>query len=562
MTERLDIASRVVPTAQQLAWQESGLTAFLHFGMNTFTNREWGDGKESETLFNPTALDADQWVSTLKKAGFKLVILTAKHHDGFCLWPTATTAHSVASSPWLNGKGDVVKMLREACDRHGMKLGIYLSPWDRNAPVYGDSEKYNDMFVAQLRELLGNYGKVDEVWFDGACGEGPNGKKQVYDWPRFRAVMEELQPEAVLAITGDDVRWVGNEDGTGRETEWSVTPLVPPLIAGAAESNKRLGITDMSRDLGSRDLLAKAESLHWWPSEVDVSIRPGWFYHPDEQPKTLRELADIYLKSVGRNSTLLLNIPPDRRGKIAEADSVRLMQLNEWITANFSKPLGVSKAGKGVMFKKPTVVNCVALGEDITRGQRVEEFVVEGLVGKKWRELTRGTTVGHRRIVTFPDTKVSAVTVRIVSSRAEANLKPMEVFRITMPAKDAPASQGVPEGYRAIGDVKLSLLGNDIQASLPSMESIAGFVYTPHADRRDGTIYRYKCEVSPDWGKWYEPEGVTGEFGNIMHHATARTVMFDKPIDARYLVLRLKEDVKGRSDVPASWEGLTIFTKK
>ena len=178
---------------------------------------------EDPALFNPSELDAEQWVKTLKDAGFKLVILTAKHHDGFCLWPTQTTDHSVASSPWKDGKGDVVRELRDACDKYGMKLGIYLSPWDRNSPKYGDSEAYNDQFVAQLTELLTNYGKIDEVWFDGACGEGPNGKKQVYDWPRFRKVMEELQPEAVLAITGDDVRWVGNEGGVGRETEWSVT---------------------------------------------------------------------------------------------------------------------------------------------------------------------------------------------------------------------------------------------------------------------------------------------------------------------------------------------------
>ncbi len=313
---KVEMAARLVPNEQQRAWQQRELTAFLHFGMNTFTDREWGDGKESPELFNPDSLDTDQWVSALKDAGFKMVILTAKHHDGFCLWPTATTDHSVASSPWRGGKGDVVADLRKSCDKYGMKLGIYLSPWDRNASCYGDSPRYNDMFVAQLTELLTNYGKIDEVWFDGACGEGPNGKKQEYDWLRFRETMRRLQPEAVLAITGDDVRWVGNEGGRGRETEWSVTPLVPSIYSYSDSINKSLGIDAMSPGIGSRELVAKADRLYWWPSEVDVSIRPGWFYHSHEKPHSLSRLADIYLQSVGRNSVLLLNIPPDRSGRI------------------------------------------------------------------------------------------------------------------------------------------------------------------------------------------------------------------------------------------------------
>ena len=209
--QKVDIAARLVPTPQQLAWQQQELTAFLHFGINTFTDREWGDGTEDPNLFNPTELDADQWVRVLKECGFKMVILTAKHHDGFCLWPTKTTKHSVASSAWKNGKGDVVRELRDACDKYDMKFGVYLSPWDRNASCYGDSPAYNKFFVEQLTELLTNYGKVHEVWFDGANGEGPNGKKQEYDWDTFYQTIRKLQPEAVMAIMGDDVRWVGND---------------------------------------------------------------------------------------------------------------------------------------------------------------------------------------------------------------------------------------------------------------------------------------------------------------------------------------------------------------
>lgn len=211
LEQKIDMAARLVPTPQQAAWQQMELTAFLHFGINTFTGREWGDGQEDSAIFNPTELDAEQWVRTLKDAGFKMVLLTAKHHDGFCLWPTATTKHSVASSPWKNGQGDVVKELRNACDKYDMKFGVYLSPWDRNAECYGDSPKYNEFFIRQLTELLTNYGEVHEVWFDGANGEGPNGKKQIYDWDAFYKTIQQLQPKAVMAIMGDDVRWVGNE---------------------------------------------------------------------------------------------------------------------------------------------------------------------------------------------------------------------------------------------------------------------------------------------------------------------------------------------------------------
>lgn len=234
--QKIDMASRLVPTPQQLAWQQMEFTCFLHFGINTFTGREWGDGKEDPAIFNPTELDCEQWVRALKEGGFKMAIITAKHHDGFCLWPTRTTKHSVASSPWKNGKGDVVQELRKACDKYGLKFGVYLSPWDRNAECYGQGEAYNKFFIEQLTELLTNYGEVHEVWFDGANGEGPNGKKQEYDWDAILKTIRRLQPKAVTAIMGDDVRWVGNEGGLGRTTEWSATALMPNSYPGLMKS--------------------------------------------------------------------------------------------------------------------------------------------------------------------------------------------------------------------------------------------------------------------------------------------------------------------------------------
>ena len=286
------------PTPQQLAWQRHELIAFAHFGINTFTDREWGDGKEDPGLFNPTDFDARQWAAALHAAGVKLLILTAKHHDGFCLWPSRFTEHSVKNSPWRNGQGDVVREVVDALREREIRVGLYLSPWDRNQPWYGDSPKYNEYFRNQLGELLGNYGVIDEVWFDGACGEGPNGKKQEYDWTSYYALVRERQPAALIAICGPDIRWVGNESGVARENESSV----------------------VQRD----------GHLAWHPAECDVSIRPGWFYHPaeDAKVKSLPTLVDIYFKSVGRNSVLLLNIPPDRRGRIADADVVRLQELD------------------------------------------------------------------------------------------------------------------------------------------------------------------------------------------------------------------------------------------
>lgn len=537
--QKIDIASRVVPTEQQLAWQQLGLTAFLHFGINTFTDREWGDGKEDPALFNPTELDAEQWVKTLKDAGFNLVILTAKHHDGFCLWPTKTTDHSVASSPWKDGKGDVVKELRDACDKYGMKMGIYLSPWDRNSPKYGDSDAYNDQFVAQLTELLTNYGKIDEVWFDGACGEGPNGKKQEYDWVRFRKVMEELQPEAVLAITGDDVRWVGNEGGVGRETEWSVTPLMPSIFPESTAHNESLGINTMDKRLGSRELVEKADRLYWWPSEVDVSIRPGWFYHDSQQPKSLNQLANIYLQSVGRNSVLLLNIPPDRRGLIADADVARLKELREWVDANFANNLAATPTGLTVALAPQSRINAVLLQEDITKGQRVEEFAVETYTDGKWTTVAEGTTIGYKRILKFDETVADSLRIAVRSSRNEPNISAIEAYHIVLPTDIA-----AQETEFNVLSPATTASGSELIVKADTPLKVAGFIYTPA--KGEEPIFKYKAQVSTDGKKWSDIK-TTGEFSNIVNNPIPQRVVFDKPVKASQLrIVNTEGNASGR----------------
>jgi len=442
-------AARVTPSPRQLAWQELEFTCFVHFSINTFTDREWGTGRESPARFNPTDFDADQWARVCKDAGMKLLILTCKHHDGFCLWPSRYTEHSVKRSPFRNGKGDVVREVADACRRHGIKFGVYLSPWDRHEPTYG-TEAYDAFYKNQLRELLTNYGEIIEVWWDGACGEGPNGRRQVYDWPGYIEVVRKLQPNAVIFGQGPDVRWVGNENGLARESEWSVLPW---------------GVGDRTqRDLGHRHDLVGAERLMWYPAECDVSIRPGWFYHAsqDDKVKSLPRLLEIHYRSVGRNSVLLLNIPPDRRGRFPENDVARLMELRAVLDETFRDNLAAGAEvmadstrqgfdpaavtdGKGdtywiaserakrasllVDLGRSVTFDRALVQEMITTGQRVEAFRLEAFANGRWREVARATTIGYKRLLRFPAVTASRVRLTILESRDSPTIRELGLFK-------------------------------------------------------------------------------------------------------------------------------------
>ncbi|EXZ82354.1 alpha-L-fucosidase [Bacteroides fragilis] len=544
LEQKVDMAARLVPTPQQLEWQQMELTAFLHFGINTFTGREWGDGKENPALFNPTDFDAEQWVRSLKEAGFKMAILTAKHHDGFCLWPTKTTGHSVAASPWKDGKGDVVRELRDACDKYGIKFGVYLSPWDRNASCYGDSPKYNEFFIEQLTELLTNYGEVHEVWFDGANGEGPNGKKQEYDWTAILSTIRRLQPRAVTAIMGDDVRWVGNERGLGRETEWSATVLTPGTYARCEEQNKALGVKATSKDLGGRDMLVNAKELFWYPSEVDVSIRPGWFYHQqeDNQVKSLKHLTDIYFKSVGYNSVLLLNIPPDQRGRISDADVNRLKEF-----ADYRKEIFADNRVKGGLkawtarpgdtrvyqLKPKSEINVVMLREDISKGQRMEAFTVEALTADGWKEIAKGTTVGYKRLIRIPAVEARQLRVKVDACRLAANISEVAAY-YARPLEESAAKENWNDLPRtAWKQVTAAPLVIDLGKAV----DMIGFVYAPaNAEAKPTMAFRYKFYISTNGRDWKEVP-TTGEFSNIMHNPVPQTVSFGNKVSARYIKL-------------------------
>lgn len=449
-----------VPSERQLAWHEMEYYMFVHFTVNTFTDREWGQGDEPETVFNPTTLDCRQWARIAKEAGMKGIILTAKHHDGFCLWPTKYTDHSVKKSKWKNGQGDVVRELSKACSENGLKFGIYLSPWDRNNAVYGKPE-YLEYYRNQLHELLTNYGDIFEVWFDGANGgDGYYGgaretrkidNRTYYDWPNTHAIVRELQPGAVMfSDAGPDIRWVGNESGMGSPTNWCLLKKDNMYPGG-----------DFAGILGE----GHEDGNYWVPAEVDVSIRPGWFYHAkqDSLVRTPENLMELYYASVGRNCNLLLNVPPDRRGLLNEKDVNALKGFKELREKEFAVELAKGKkaiatATRGKKFlasmtndSNPetywsvpdkvtsaaitidlgteTEINRVLIQEYIRLGQRVQKYSVQAFVNNEWKKVVEGTTIGHKVIRKFPLVKASKIRINIEKSKACPTISNIEVFR-------------------------------------------------------------------------------------------------------------------------------------
>jgi alpha-L-fucosidase len=422
-----------VPTKSQLEWQQCETNAFLHFTVNTFTGKEWGDGTEDPAIFNPTSFNADSVVAPLKKAGFKIVILTAKHHDGFCLWPSKFTAHSVASSTWKNGNGDVVKDIAAACKRYGLEFGFYLSPWDRHEPSYGTAA-YNDFYKNQLRELLTNYGDIAEVWFDGAKGE--NAKDMQYDFAGYWKLVRELQPNAIMfSDAGPDVRWVGNEKGNAGETCWSTIDTTG-MAPGKADENY----------LNTGD----ANGKYFIPAETDVSIRPGWFYHAEEDSKVKSgaALVDLYYKSAGRNSLLLLNIPPTKDGLLHPKDIESIYEFRSILNETFSNDLSKNKTGKKLSDRSlnsfitmknnvPFVIDLhekksfdrLLLQENIAQGQRNRKMRIEYLSAGEWKILADITTIGYKRLLRFDAVKTNKIRLTVLESKSAVLLSEVGIYK-------------------------------------------------------------------------------------------------------------------------------------
>lgn len=457
MIEFLKEAAKAVPSARQLAWFDMGVYAFIHFGVNTYTDREWGTGTEPESVFNPVKLDCRQWARTLKEAGIKGMILTAKHHDGFCLWPSKYTEHSVKNSPC---KRDVVGEAAAACREEGLRFGFYLSPWDRNSVYYGTPE-YNDYYCNQLMELLTEYGEIFCVWLDGACGEGPDGKKQEYDYGRYISLIRKHQPGAVIfSDRGPDIRWCGNEEGSSRVAEWATVPAeLCPLAEVQTGPGPRADEGDLGylyntdKFVGGLSNILYSKGLAFVPAEIDTSIRKGWFWHQEEEPRPLEKLFEIYLGSVGGNTCLNLNIPPDRDGLFDERDVKRLRELRALLDRELGHPLEakVEKKEGGyptqpeyvVTFAQPvSKVRYVELEEDIARGQRVEEFHIKtSFPGGNQYLVYQGTTIGNRRICALVNPfaeqdallddsgeKVGRIIVKVTAARDEVFIKNIRIF--------------------------------------------------------------------------------------------------------------------------------------
>ena len=450
-------AANVRPSQKQLDWFAMEYYAFIHFGPNTFTDKEWGDGSEDPSIFNPAELNCDQWVEAIKAAGMKGMVLTAKHHDGFCLWPSKYTEHSVKNSPF---KRDIVREASEACKRGGIKFGFYLSPWDRNSKYYGTPE-YNNYFCNQLTELLTEYGDIFYVWFDNACGEGPNGKKQVYDFPRYFDLIPKYQPNALIFNDfGPDIRWCGNEAGNARHAEWAVIPSelchyskIQTGPGPMADQGDLSWIYNTEKELGTMANILYSKGLTFTPAEINMSIRPGWFWHQEENPHSLERLFKTYLLSVGANSCFHLNLPPTKDGLIDERDMQRLKELKDLLDSEFKNeiPFKLIKDEAApstqpyyrLILKEPVKdIKYIVLQEDIAKGQRVESFrVTADFSSGNQYPIYQGTCIGNKKICQLQDPfagqnplqddtneTISEVQIKITAARDEVFLKSIKLY--------------------------------------------------------------------------------------------------------------------------------------
>ena len=536
-----------VPTEDQLWWQDLEMYAFIHYSMNTYTDQEWGFGNEDLQLFNPSDLDCRQWARVCKQAGMRGIIFTAKHHCGFCMWPSQYTEYSVKNTPWKQGKGDVVRELADACREEGLKFAVYLSPWDRNHPEYGRKE-YVTYFRNQLRELLTNYGDIFEVWFDGANGGdgwygGANERRTIdrttyYEWPETYRMIRLLQPHCLIWNDGSDrgdLRWVGTEAGNVGETNWSLL-------------NKDGEVTWNMLHYGLED------GDSWVPGETNTSIRPGWFYHETENAhvKSLSKLMDTYYKSVGRNSTLLLNFPIAPNGRIHPIDSLRGIAFNKMIHEVFKTDLAANakkhtKNNETIIdFGKPTAFNRFVAEEDIRYGQRVKKFSLEAEINGKWQPLKDAlveqgdglTTIGHRRIICFPTVNATRIRLTILDAKCQPVIKRTSVYLAPELTADIPDS-----GEKRSSNLHFFFRSpKQMMIDWDTEQTITAFRYLPPQNTKEGMVTHYSLWASTDWSNWTKV--ASGEFSNIVNNPIWQTIKFPS-VKARILRLDAESLAEG-----------------
>lgn len=576
-----------VPEPKQVEWQQMETYAFIHFGLNTFNDREWGYGDTDPKTFNPTNLDCEQWAQTLVKAGMKGVILTAKHHDGFCLWPFEGTDYSVKNSPWKNGQGNVVKELSEACKKYGLKFAVYLSPWDRHQANYGTPE-YLPYFYAQLHDLLTNYGPVFEVWFDGANGgDGWYGgakdirtidRKNYYNYPRIYEMLDSIQPQAIIfSDGGPGCRWVGNEKGFAGATNWSFL---------------RKGEVHPGYDKSYELQYGHPDGNQWVPAECDVSIRPGWFYHPeeDDRVKSPDQLVDLYYRSVGHNATLLLNFPVDRRGLIHPVDSANAVRFHEMIQQQLKTNLvagmtpkvsnerggdfvasaltddnfdtywatedGVTTADIEFSFDTPTRMNRMMLQEYIPLGQRVKAFVVEYLDKETWLPVKLNeetTTIGYKRLLRFETVETKGIRIRITDARGPLCLSSVGVYDAgNVSDSFVEKVEDIESLPYLLPDVKTDeaakasdkqaqttcfVEGDRLLIELQEERLVSSLHFLPdQGEPNKGLIANYEIRVGVSKDAVNQLVK-SGEFSNIQNNPVMQSVFFT-PVKARYIELK------------------------
>ena len=591
----LRLATEVRPSPAQLDYQEREMLGFIHIGMNTFTGREWGTGTESPSIFNPDKLDADAWIKAYKEAGITAVIFVAKHHDGFCVWPTKYSDHSIAHSPWKNGKGDMVREVSDACRKYGVKFCLYLSPWDMHEPTYG-TDAYNDHYIRQMEELLTNYGPVYLLWFDGAgTSSSVSGKNMRFDWERIFRRARELQP-GILLSGAPDIRWVGNEAGKGRETEW----CVQGINDYAAAIGARKGHNTTAKELASIEDLRAKQRLIWYPSRAGLPLRKGWFYKPEDDytTKSLAYLVDCYFSSIGQNSNVLLNLSPDTHGLIPERDSKRLIEFGKiiqkmkevdyakgakvkavsgWTGRTNGKVItdadpftswntaeGTEEAVAEITLKRKATVNVIKLQENVRDfGQRVERFAVDAWLDGRWTEVGASTTIGYRKMLRLKEAiTTDRFRVRFQDARLSiswGNFSLYYIPDIPQETNDLPQTDRLPKENWTVttrglsgkstdslkdGDAhtywegKMDRNAGEIVIQLPESSRIGAMSYLPVESDADGYIDYYELYVSQNGVDWGTPVA-QGRFGNIQANPVEQLVTFQKK-EARYIRLVIK----------------------